>query len=190
MGYDFCVIREQVDMPAGYKPMFPDEPRSYQLNVFGMAAILQVMTLAGIIDSEASHAEWPRWPPEGMSEKRANALADHVFRQARLFPPATRREREIVTLLGAESDAIRTSRTPRSGLVPAFKFRSNAGWLVHPDECLLIANRLREALESSPLSILPDPERSGISYDEAKARVLDWVAYNEFAAINGGYQVW
>jgi hypothetical protein len=69
------------------------------------------------------------------------------------------------------------------------RFRSNDGHHVTPDECLLIAQRLRAGLaDGSALETL-----SFFDDDPPGAKARDWIAawagYNERAAAAGGYYV-
>jgi hypothetical protein len=69
------------------------------------------------------------------------------------------------------------------------KFRSNSNQLVTPDECRLIAERLRAGLQDgSAMEVLcffddaPDGK-------EGRDWIAAWADYNERAAVAGGYRV-
>jgi hypothetical protein len=189
MGYDMYVVGEVHEADSDYDALFPDEPGYYRLNHTGMQAMFQIMLRAGILDTEASHGEWPDWPPEGMEVYRADELVEHYLVDIDIMPPPTPEESEKTRLYLARRAEIQATQSPRPGLVPAFKFRSNNQWHVTSPECRIIADGLRRALESDRTSILPHPEESGLSYDRAEKYVLQWASFNDFAARHGGYRV-
>jgi hypothetical protein len=174
MGYDMYIVQE-VETPGDeYLPQDPSEPRYYRLNWRAMQVMRQIMSLTGIFDEKASHDEWPLWPPEGICANRADDLEEHFRYGIEITPSPTEIEAERITNELVAWDAIRRTRSARPDLVPAFKFRSNDHWFVSPEECRVIADRLREALAFNPASILPDPKHTGITCDEAKHWVLEW----------------
>jgi hypothetical protein len=73
--------------------------------------------------------------------------------------------------------------------VPHAKFRSNDNHHVTPEECLVIATRLREGLAdgtvSETFSFFDDAPPS----KECRKWVHEWADYNERAAAAGGYRV-
>jgi len=79
-------------------------------------------------------------------------------------------------------------RSPYRDLVPSYKFHSNDGWLVVPEECIAIASGLRAALARVGPDILPRAFKY-MSESEVTAWVLSWATYNEVASRHDGYQV-
>jgi len=99
------------------------------------------------------------------------------------------------------------------GRVPAYKFESNDGWLVSPEECRIIAYGLRSAHDQRGDELFPTeapaatdlvpglsdfmgveaaPMLEGFGVpepDEAQELLLEWADYNERAAGQGGYRV-
>ena len=107
----------------------------------------------------------------------------------------TAEEKRILTPIRDQIAEIRGTRSANPTKVPAFKFSTNDGWLVDPEECRLIARALRKAVANSSKffglfsSFLPSRKESGISKREAGQWILNWAAYNEVASKHGGYKV-
>lgn len=107
-------------------------------------------------------------------------------------------------------DAVAATRLARG--VPTFKFTSNDGWIVLPDECLAIAAALRacvvddsftsrvnemsdsidEAVRAA-LEAMGHPPASAIRAPMSQPELARWItgfaAWNEVAATAGGYTV-
>lgn len=183
MGYDMSTVETPTTTPSGYWPQIDDDPGYFRLNIWGMGMMYDVMGVAGVLDFEARHPKWPKWPPKGMSEERAEQLESIRFENedadAPTTPP-TRAEMEQIEAHRQAETEVRSKRSRKRGKVPGFKFGSNDGWIVTPEECLLIAEAVREVLacgaEWDPKSVL--------------LLILRWAAYNELAAEHGGYKVW
>lgn len=130
------------------------DPTYFRLNIFGMGRYRGYMDKLGMLDTVTTHPAWPKWEGD-WPEEGSTAYAE---REAEL---------ERIVSTAAESPI---------GL-PEFKFGSNDGWLVTPDE-------IRAALAS---------------YDESRAREVvgpdeidywsQWIAFLNRAAQNGGFRV-
>ncbi len=158
--------------------------------------------------------EWPSWPPKDVPPERVKILHramsgkgdDHEL---------TPKERAAVKSMLRRAEEIRATRSRKRGMVPAFKFRTNDGWLVVPEECSAIARALRsfapgiDARKMSELEVayaqaqaklltkIPKSEvvvsgnaKLGLSPEELRRWVLQWAAYNELAASHQGYRIW
>lgn len=106
----------------------------FRANIWGMGSLRRVMTAAGVLDWDGARGEFPE-PPEEL--------------QARMEEGDEEAERawddKLLPFLGQRSG------DPKK--VPGFKFCSNDGWWVTPEECELIAAALggevsTEALEA------------------------------------------
>ena len=91
--------------------------------------------------------------------------------------------------------------------MPLYKFQSNEGWWVSPEECTIIAAGLEVALEIGGDTIFPKGDVSsvlteqmgkvlGVSggaspmpADEALESIRDWIRFNRNAVRLGGYEV-
>jgi hypothetical protein len=72
------------------------------------------------------------------------------------------------------------------GKVGLYKWSSNDGWLVTPDECRLVAAAVRAAADRIVGDYLA---KEGLAEADARALVDRWVAWHEQAAGVGGYRV-
>jgi hypothetical protein len=99
--------------------------------------------------------KWPAWPPPGLSVERAEQLRDlfspaSVVYRVRESEPArtlaelkaTFRELRILQRYLDAEGRVRSAVSKKPGKVPSFKFGSNDGWHVIPEECLIMASRL------------------------------------------------
>src|SRR5262249_6073115 len=149
----------------------------------GMFEVGAAMAVAGVLDEEASSPKLPDWPPRGVSAERADQLSLYLFAPAKLdkvIKPSERRP--VADFLEQFADATgRGSDTP--GRVPAYKFRSNDGWLVTPDECRVIADGLDAALAKRRAALVRGLRSRG--YSRTAATVADllvwWAQYNRVA---------
>jgi hypothetical protein len=113
----------------------------------------------------------------------------------------------IAALAGYEDRVAAVVSRPgsKAGKVPAYKFESQDGWLVGPEESRGLAAALKRALDKRGDELFPDQEpRNPIteqlerdddepmqlpSAEEAREWVGAWIAFNEEAAGKGGYRV-
>jgi hypothetical protein len=189
MGYDMRMMNSPSVPLKGYRPQDEDDPGYFQFRNIGMAAMLDIMEAAGVVDGTAKHDELPDWPPNGLSNDRADELGPFVFDDIEVPSPPTATEMLIIEDWRSAADIVLGTKSARPGKVPAYKFMSNDGWIVWPEECLSISNALCKALATKPERILPDQKISGIKPNEAAEWILSWASYNEVAAKHGGYRV-
>ena len=163
----------------------------FRLNIWGMSVMRNIMFKAGVLDTEFNYAEWPNRPDDNEYDDDGEPIT------------ATAKAAD------AAADAIKASHAG-NGRVPAFKFGSNDGWLVTPEECLTLAAALRRVTDGSPESdkALSEAIEAEDAYtrtmfeqevpelDEARMQswrntTLDFADYAERAATNGeGFEVW
>src|SRR5262249_32724983 len=136
----------------------------------------------------AARPRWPAWPPKGLAAERAEQFeaTDEEDWAAELSP--TPAELALIEAYRAAQNEVRGKRSRRRHKVPTFKFCSNDGWLVTPDECLAVAKGVRLAVAACRDEVLACGE--DWDPDQLILLVLRWGAYNELAADHGGYQVW
>src|SRR5579884_3027487 len=192
MGFYMRFVRPANALPDWYQPSEPEDPACYRLTFDGMFEVAAAMAAADLLDEEAPAPKLPRWPPRGLSPGRADELGPYLFDAARLEARTEPQERPLVAgfLQRFTKATARRSETP--GRVPAYKFRSNDGWLVHPDECRRIADGLDAALAGRQAQVLRRLRARGYSRTpQTLADLLVWWAqYNRVAADHGGYRVW
>jgi len=129
----------------------------FRANIWGMQILRAVMEDAGILDWEASHAEWPKHDcPKGATDKEVTAY-DKMY------------EKKCLPL--------RRSRSSQPDMVPGFKFSSNDGWIVVPEECDIIQRKMSEFLEE------------GYNGENLEF-IQEFVVYCKGAVSKGGFKVW
>ena len=211
MGMDISTIEKPKDVPAAYAKQHP-EPGYYRFNVQGMASMVTLMSAAGVLSDEAP----PKFPaaPKPKDPKQQEVY-DEAFQgkkeaRAKLKP-------EELKAIDAYVAAVHQGQAVRSASpdkVPAFKFQSNDGWFVSPDECRLIARAVRsfatkvtstdakaanEAAKQKDAQLakaVPASEKmirlakeTGMSVEELRSWMLDWADFNTLASFAGGYEV-
>lgn len=162
MGYDLVSLTMH---PSSSENLY------YCFSNISMANVLHVLNELGVIDNSFPQPAWPEFPGESHFDDKGEPLTD----AARVY--LTQRE-----------EVLRAHR--RNGRVPFYKFCSNDGWLVTPEECLAIADAVkqagREKLEAIAQAIYPDPE-------DRKRFVERLVGFGQFCedcARLGGFHVY
>jgi hypothetical protein len=143
MGLDLSMVRTPTAVPADY----PEVVRKYPGYFRGVPHILYD---CGVLDRKMSEATWPAWPPLGLTAERAEQLREFYAEDAEqsvIEPPATPRELRILRRYLEAENRSRSAVCPRPGKIPFFKFNSNDGWHVLPEECIAIINALRPTLD-------------------------------------------
>lgn len=163
MGYDLYTRDEEVA-----------EPLYFRANIWAMGNLRSIMEAAGALDWDTEMPSWPDIDPE--LEERLDSEDDKVREQA---------EAEYDEL----TDGLRETRSEDPGKVPGFKFCSNDGWVILPEECRALAERLKAMPPEQILEAV-----RGDSKDDEKEWLLDYVKeYAEFcaeAAERNGFAVW
>lgn len=180
MGLDLTMLRTPDEMAEDVPDLVRESPGYFR------GVPHDVMNAAGIFDEDAESLEFPDWPPAGLRKARAAQLCslfeapavdDPVYSLLELKP--TYRELRVMQKYVTEYGRARAVRSKKQGRVPALKFGSNDGWIVTPEECLIIAYRLRSYLAKESPAGNDDPEW-----------VDAFAVFNEVAAKYGGYEVW
>lgn len=185
MGYDLHMVRTPATVDADELPNSSGVAGYYRFNVRGMAMTVGALEWADVIHYGRAPAI-PSFPPAGLEEVRAVALVDHLHAGADLEPAATEAEFEAVQGYLEACDAAVSGSSLVDGKVGAYKFQSNDGWLVTPEECVAIAAGLRRHGEVIAREFFTD---AGISAEDGRRWVAGFARYNEIAAEHGGYRV-
>lgn len=178
MGMDLNFVRYPDVVPPGLPEILREWPGYFR----GVPA--EALGAAGILDSDMTWPEGPEWPPAGMALDRAEAVL-------RLFaPPCDDDPETSVEEVNPTYPELRkmqqyvrqrqqglSRRSRKQGKVPAFKFCSNDGWHVTPEECLIVASGLYALLRTD-------------AHVEERLFVDAFAVCNEWAARHGGYEVW
>ena len=132
---------------------------------------------------------FPDWPPPGITAERGKQLGryldDEEALRKRLEPG------EVAAFEAFERATERVQRTPSPlpGKVPDFKFRTNDGWWVTPEECRTIDLALRRAIAQRFGPVYEAFEADGGTREDALEFLQLWAGYNRMAAACGGYRV-
>lgn len=171
-------------------PMPYEDRGNWRTSGTGFEQLRLTMELAGVIDTEADIPATPTmpWPPKGLEKE----LADKIYKtlQQGLPLPDTYRPADVGACkryIEAEKKC-QQGRSAVPGKVPFWKFISNEGMHVLPEECEAIADGIKGLLKAPP----PDlPVRLGYedSLDKLMGWLRDWMVYNRLAASHGGYKV-
>lgn len=189
MGYDLHMVRT----PDAVDPELAnsyDRPGYYRFNVWGMGVTVGALEWADAIH----HGDAPPIPElevPGLDEERIHAAIEFI--QAEQDddgddadePPTEAELAAARAYLRAHEEAVSASSL-QEGRVGAFKFQSNDGWLVTPEECREIARKLRASADVIASDYFPD---AGVARADGERWVLGFARYNEIAAEHGGYRV-
>jgi len=108
------------------------------------------MATAGCLDERMTAPRQPRWPPRGISEERAEKLQPLILDPKKYRRRIRPEEVPIIERFRKRWHAATGRRSKLSGKVPAFKFTSNDGWWVRPEECRVVSTVLMETLRDRP----------------------------------------
>jgi hypothetical protein len=89
----------------------------------------------------------------------------------------------------AELESLLATPSSIGGVVPYWKFATNAGWLVSGAECAIIVSGLERCLETDPQSLRPKNWPDDRPLDGYYALLREWIAFNRLASAHGGYRV-
>ncbi len=196
MGFWMRFVRPSTNLPGWYQPIEPDYPDLYQLTFGGMFEVAAGMAAAGLLDEGPVAPQLPCWNEVGLSPERGQELWPYLFEPARPGKAALAHvlrphERPAVAEYMARFQAA-TGQPALPGKALAYKFQSNDGWLVTPDECRVIADGLDAALAHRRDDLVRGlGERGYTRVSETAWDLLGWWAqYNRVAADHGGYRIW
>jgi len=195
MGYDIFMLNKPIELELGYSPQFNDQPEYFRIDSSGMSGMVHLMFKAGILEVETKEPSIPEFPLQYFSKERAEELEEWFFTDVEPENKPTTAEKELLKPLKTKLESIRKTKPVDSNKVPAFKFYSNIGWIISPEECKIISDGLIKAVaDSKPFlgifaGFLPSKKQSGMSKTKAKEWILNWAAYNATAMKYNGYKV-
>lgn len=174
--------------------MFPDmtfsRPGYREYTASTMAKLKICMIHADVLDTENIHNDCP-YPTPG--ERYHELLAHHTGEK--MLSPDEYTQQEMDEFF-EDAKKLRVWRG-RRGLDPnkvlLTKFCSNDGWVVVPEECMLISEalgRLLDRMYKKPELTSHLGELTGWSTAECLMWVRQWQIYNFVASQSGGYEVW
>jgi hypothetical protein len=196
MGFWMQFVRPPTKLPKWYEPLNPEYPDLYDLTFEGMREVAAAMSVAFLLDEKTPAPQLPRWGDVGLSPERGQELFElFVYRpkpgQQTLDDVLTPEERPAFIEYLARFEAA-TGQPAPPGQALGYKFRTNDGWLVTPDECRVIAHGLDEDLADHRDDLIRGLRHRGYSrtLDTVRDLLVWWAQYNRVAADHGGYGVW
>lgn len=187
MGYDMHMVKKPKATPEGHSPQYEGQPGYHRFRASAMPLTIGAMEWADCVH----YGSAPGWPeiPEGISGERLGAVVyflesgdDSVLEDG----PMTPAEEAIAREYARASSEVRDASSLKDGRVGAYKFESNDGWLVHPEECEAIATAVRRHAEMIARDFFTD---AGLSVSDGLAWLKSWADFNALAASHGGYRV-
>lgn len=185
----------------------------YRFKFGRMPVMVALMEWSGALAEDDTAPDFPSWPPKDTPADRKkvlNAAGNDAKAEGQLTPVE---KKELAATRKATHDA-KVVRSKHSGMVPAFKFATNDGFIVTPEEAKIISAKLRayaDKVNAQSLTKLEKvyqdnqkpkrPEGSGagagsaaveplgLTVDTLRAWVVEWAGYNDIASHHGGYQV-
>lgn len=209
MGFDLFMLRTPSPLPKGYRPQTADAPRYFRLNGRAMAIVCAAINLAGAGYSDDPPEDPTPYPPPGMSEARAETLLEALSDACTPFQLRKGRfdARDLDATLAMTNEETATLREHYASVeryvrasslrevdgrqcFGLYKLSSNDGWVVRPDECVVIAAGL-VADPDDTIEWLYDSDAVDPDTNEKSLRKLlsQFAQYNAAASKFGGYRV-
>lgn len=163
MGYDLFSVR--INPETG-------DAEYYRFNMWAMGRVCQVLSALGVLDEEVDFPKWPERPGDEHFDEDGTPLTEEAEDYLR------------------EIEDIRAMH-PRNGKVPYYKFYTNDGWIVTPEECEALSKAILGAGKEKIKSILEryvDTDGAE-SLDEFAESIVEFGRYCERCASLGGFSV-
>ncbi|WAS99198.1 hypothetical protein [Nannocystis punicea] len=186
MGYDLQMVRTPPAADENELPNSSGIAGYYRFNMWGMR-----MTVGALEWADAIHygpaPEIPELELDGLDEDRVFAALEAVRGEAPEDAPApSAAELAAARAYLQAHEAAVSASSLQNGRAGAFKFQSNDGWLVTPEECAALAGKLRQHADLIARDYFPDAD---VSREDGHKWILGFARYNEIAAEHGGYRV-
>jgi hypothetical protein len=176
-------MRSKPSPSATYEPMLADSPELYQVNNRGMDLIYGALSVAKVLDEDCKRPDFDATLPGWLSPTRVDEIMDALESDEEPDPPMTAQEKDAIKEAEAAQEVLLEIRSPKQGMVPAFKFGSNDGWVVTVDECAIICAAIERILADD------QQETAACPTDEARALLEHWLHYVRVAQKTGGFTV-
>ena len=184
MGYDLQMVRTPAAVDETELPNSSGIAGYYRFNMWGMNMTVGALEWADAIHYKPAPAI-PEPDLDGIEEDRLFAAIGAIRGEQTESPPTEAELQAGRAYLEAHEAAVSGSSVV-DGRMGAFKFQSNDGWLVTPEECVVLARKLREHAELIARDYFPD---AGVKREDGLKWILGFARYNEIAAEHGGYRV-
>lgn len=188
MGFDLSMVRKPPSVDERELPNSNGIPGNYRFTTWGMQMTLGALEWADAIYYGRAPA-LPALDVGGLDEEGVvAALAALVAPGEGSAGPAPSAEAlDLARRHLRACEDVLTRSSLCDGRVGAYKFRSNDGWLVTPEECEVLDARLRASATMIARDMFTD---AGLTADEGLRWVLGFARYNAVAAAYGGYRVY
>jgi hypothetical protein len=153
----------QADADALQKEMAKAEKSYFRLNVWGMSMAINMMHTLGMIDIETTHPEWPDHKAFDVSDEQWNEWDWEITEST----PQSLRDYH------AAHEAVIGHKPELVTGICVFKFGSNDGWLVTPEE-------IETALAKAPNAAFAHPDVTWW---------FEWIAWLGYCKDRGGFRV-
>jgi hypothetical protein len=214
MGFDIQMIEQP--KPAELKKigLAEDSHGFYRVKAAMMPVMVLTMEWAGALAEDDTAPDFPAWPPKDAPADRKKVLdaaGSDPKAEAQLTPAE---KKQLAAAKKATHDA-QTVHSKHAGMVPAFKFATNDGFIVTADEAKVISTKLHayadkvnaaqlaklqkayeekqkplaEAAKKRGETVPPGAEQLNLTVDNFKAWVNEWAGYNDVASHHGGYKI-
>jgi hypothetical protein len=187
MGFDLQMVRAPAAADEEELPNSGGVAGYYRFDLREMQ-----VTVGALERAEALHdgpaPEIPELACEGLDEERVFAAIEALRGEAGAGAAApTEAELAAARAFIAAHEAAMSASSIVGDRVGAFKFETNDGWLVTPEECRLLARKLRARCEALAREYFP---AAGVQEAAARRWIVGFARYNEIAAEHGGYRVY
>lgn len=182
MSFTFRMVHPPAD-DADYQPQVGDAPDCYQVNNQGVRILDNAMSAAGLLDEECESPDFDATIPDGIDEERFEQIVDALEFGDEPDPPLTDVERRAIEQARKDQELLLAVQSPNSGHSPGFKFGSNDGWIITPEECAAIGVAMAELMAD------PDQLAEICPTDESKAVIESWCEFVRVAGPAGGFVV-
>jgi hypothetical protein len=166
-----------------YHPMMPDTPEIYQVNNQGMGIICRALSASKVLDADCECPSFDATLPEWLKPRRVDEIMDALECGDEPDPPMTDEEKQAIDEAQLAQERLLETTSPKPGMVPAFKFGSNDGWVVTANECKSIGLAMERLLADDQLlnSVCPA--------GDSRSLLVDWRNYVHVAEETGGFTV-
>lgn len=164
MGYDMYMLERSKEPRTDNRET--DEDVYFRANIWGMGILRGAMKAAGVMDMHHGDVKWLK------VSKEEEAINENAWEE--------------------KNGHLKRFRSKTASAVPIGKFCSNDGWVVVPDECLIIANGLDTLLKAGTPIVYRDTwEGKDVTVGEEDLKyVQEFADYCRRASTHGGFEVW
>lgn len=166
----------------------------YPLNEVLINAFLNLMQLTGNLDTETiidAHSFDKIWIKAEMTPARIEEVGNFIYHKTPTLPEPSEEEITLFKRAMKEEEALLAKDSQKEGHIPVYKFATNDGWIVTPEECEIIAVSLKaKLLEDNRVFVEQVAKMSHLTHRTLEIALIDFGKFNQFAKKYGGYRVY